>query len=261
MAPSPIPAPLPIWAKVILQLAPFAAGFLYDLATHASSSSDVDALEWRRIHCRFDNLGSSDAADDAYVTFDLVNITGGNVDSSWTTSDYTTCEALFDTFWGSVASYQAANCKLIEYRWYRRKFNDYGDSQPFQKMGPPERVTTKSIVGTGANQLPPQAALSVSERTAFPGHWGRFYIPGISTLQVGPTGRPVSSCYNAAASASQTLYAGLGTAEFYPVVPVTQVNKQPNRGLLTVSSIQVDDTFDVIRSRRYRAPTVRVVKP
>jgi hypothetical protein len=263
MPPSPIPAPLPAWAKAALWIAPYAIGFLEDLLTHEASAPSVTALEWRRLQARWTWNNETLPRDSDIITFDIVNITGGAVDATWTAGDYTTVEGAFDTFFGSLAANQNGNGKWTEYRWYRRRFNDYADPRPFAVTGPPEKVTVKSIAGTGTGSpVAPQTAISVTERTAFAHHWGRFYVPAPS-IATSATSRPriATAAVDAIANATNTLYNALAAAQFFPVSPVTQVNKVPTRGLLTVSSIQVDDVYDVIRRRRMSAPTYRKVLP
>jgi hypothetical protein len=57
------------------------------------------------------------------------------------------------------------------------------------------------------------------------------------------------------------VYGALMNDEFFPVVPVTQVQKGRVRGLLTVSEIQVDSTYDVIRRRRVHTTKYRKTLP
>jgi hypothetical protein len=66
---------------------------------------------------------------------------------------------------------------------------------------------------------------------------------------------------NAMATAAGALYSGMAGSDFQIVVPILQVDKIPNRSLVGVSSIQVDDVPDIIRRRRPRNPLLRVVKP
>jgi hypothetical protein len=66
---------------------------------------------------------------------------------------------------------------------------------------------------------------------------------------------------NAMATAAGALYSGMADSDFQIVVPILQVDKIPNRSLVGVSSIQVDDVPDIIRRRRPRNPLLRVVKP
>lgn len=275
MPPSPIPAPLPPWAKAALYLAPViddvikeSAGFLWDLLTHEGQAPELST--WRHLQVRIKNMGaSSTAKDDAWVTFDIANITGGSLDSTWSAGDYTTVEGLFDTYWTALKPKISTLYSVAEYRWYKRSFTALpsapippGDrDKPFVDGGPPEKVTTKSIAGTGVNIMPPQVAISVTEKTAWPKHWGRFYLPGPDAMLLTTAGRLSSSSVTSILTPTSALFSGLATAEFPVVVPVTQLNKDPARLLLTVNQIQIDDVLDVIRRRRYATPLIRSVAP
>lgn len=261
MPPSPIPAPLPAWAKAALWLEPVIESYLWDLLTNAHSVASPPALEWRRVQCTFANTVSNKPEDRAAVSFDLANITGGDIDASWTPADYTTCETALDAFWND---YRATMCnfwKLDSYRWYRRSFNDYSHDKPFVDSGPPSRVTTKSLAGTGTNWMPTQVSITLTEKTAMPKHWGRSYLPTPSQLYITSGGVFQNSYADQVADSARTLYAALAAAEFPMVVPVTQVDKASARGLLTVSSLQVDNIPDIIRRRRWSSATYRSLRP
>lgn len=259
MAPSPIPAPLPPWAKAALFLEPFVEGYIRDLLTHESPAPSV--MQWRKLMVKIENISAGAVSQDAaWCTWDLVNITGGNVDNSWTTGDYTTAEALFTTFWGSMLSKINNYGKVSEYRWYTREFNGYDQEKPFKDSGPPQRVTTVSYTGSGGGAGPSQMALTLTERTAWPKHWGRVYIPFFSPGLM-TSDRIATSTVDAVGTATNTLYNGLATAELFPVVAVTQVKNDPARALLTVDHITVDNVPDVIRRRRPRNTTYRKTLP
>lgn len=258
MAPSPIPAPLPKWAKAIIELAPFVVTYLEDLLTYKGDHDVTD--HWRKLalHWHYTATGGT-PRDDVYCTFDIANITGGSLDDSWTTGDYTTCEAAIDTMVTALNSH-IPNCyQLVEYRWYRRKFNDYTEQKPFADSGPPERVTAKAITGGTANVMPTQTSMSITEKTAFPRHWGRFYLPVSGGSDMTTARRFDTAAVDAVANAVGACYATLQTAEFFPVVPVTQVDKAPARGLLQVTAVQVDDVPDVQRRRRLSQTSYRKI--
>lgn len=86
-------------------------------------------------------------------------------------------------------------------------------------------------------------------------------MPGPTATLIGSTLQLASADTSFLATAYQTLMNSLVSSEFYLVVPVTQVHKNPYRGLLQVTSVQVDSIMDVIRRRRPRAALVRTVKP
>ncbi len=261
MAPSPIPAPLPPWAKAILWLAPVAVGFLEDLLDFSDDTGD--GLEWRHCAIRMINTtAASDATQDAYCGLDFVNVTGGNVDTTWSAGDYTTCEAAITTMLTALGPNLPTCRKVSQLRWYKKAFNPMSTSKPFADSGPPDRVTTMDITGTGAPHIAPQVAMSITERTPWPKHWGRFYWPysaGDTRFQTNQ--RFQASVVDAAATAVADCYEALADDDFFAVVPVTQVDKVAARGLLVVTEVQVDDVPDVIRRRRHPTPVFKSIKP
>lgn len=256
----PIPIPLPKWAKFVLRYGPAAGGFLWSLVDYLRQEDDAEVLQWRKVMIRFSDSTSADAKDDAFTSIDLVNVTGGTVDSSWTSGDYTTAETALDTWLNALRPMLRGNCVVDKYQWYKRMFNPYSVSKPFADSGPPDRVTTKSISGTGTVNHAAQVAFTITEKTPWPKHWGRMYIGPMGHILTS-SGRISSANVDAIATATNTLYGALGDAELFPVVPVTQLDKDPRRCLLGVTQIQVDDVPDVIRRRRLAGTTYRKILP
>lgn len=255
------PNPIPSFVKGAWKYLSAPHPTFYDeLLQYLENRSTSDT--WRHLYVRFHNTSSgAAAADDFFITFDILNITAGLPDSTWTTGDYTTVETLMDTYLATQMDHTANWLTVSEYRWYVREFGELGD-KPFVDHGPPVRSQAKTMVGTGANLGAAQTAITVTERTAWARHWGRFYLP-MSPLQsiIQAGGRLTSAGTVSLASAYQGFLASLASSDFQMVVPVTQVDKAPVRDLLTVSSVQVDDIIDVMRSRRPRNALVRTVKP
>jgi hypothetical protein len=221
-----------------------------------------ETIEWRRVQCVFTRATPTGTSEDkAVCTFDLVNITGGAVDTSWVTADYTTAEAKLDTFWNALVTGLSPKLTLSQYRWYKMRFTPPGTTGP---KGPkayvdsvlPERITTKSIIGTGTGtqQVPFQVAATVTEKTAIPKHWGRFYIPNPGITMFDAFGRIANPGF--IATPAGAMYAALADAELYAVVP-----SAAHRSLLGVTQIQVDDVPDVQRRRRPKQPLQRIVAP
>jgi len=261
MPSSTIPAPLPAWSKTLHRLLPGVSSYLDSLVTYLVPKSSPSDMIWMRLAVKFDNLANATRADDFYCTFDLSNITGGALDTTWTTTDFTTCESKFDTFFNDWITYMDNQCRVTEYRWYQMQFNNYGVTEPFQQTGPPVRVTSKSFTGTMATVQAPQVAMTVTEKTAFPKNWGRFYLPVPSASQLDVTRQFKNATVDAVATITQTLYSTLMAADFQPTVPITQTHKDPNRQLLTVNQIQVDSVPDVQRRRRPFAPLYKKALP
>jgi len=227
------------------------------------TTGDVAAVEWRRMHAVFTRATPAGTTEDAALcTFDFVNITSGTIDTTWTTTDYTNIETALSTMFTTLAPGQSPKLTLSSYRWYRKQFAPPGSSYPsgapryFVDSGPPLRITPKSIVGTGSGtqQVPFQVALSVTEKTPLPKHWGRWYYPSPGMSMFDAFGRIANPAFVSAPAA--TAYGACADAELFPVVPVGK-----SQALLGVTQIQVDDIPDVQRSRRAKTTLVRSVGP
>lgn len=222
-------------------------------------SSTPDA--WRRVQWVVHNPLDPDPGNRSVFNWDIVNITNGKIDSTWTDADFSSVEAELYKFRDAWRPYLATGYNIKERRYYRMQFNELSMAAPFVKSGAPERVFTDGTVGTGTQTLPAQVAISVTEKTPYPSHWGRFYLPQIASGALAAGGSIATLAVDALAVATSTAYAGLAAKEFYAVVPVTQIDKKPARGLLGVSQVQVDSLFDVIRSRRPGSASYRHVAP
>jgi len=150
MAPSPIPAPLPPWAKALLQIAPFIPTGLQQVleyigAIEGSDSTSPDA--WMHIQAVGQPVGSTERADDFVTTFDIVNITSGNVDSSWTLDDTDYVNATLTFLLTAWCSRMSADYKWRELRFYRRYFNPLTVDAPYAPSGPPQVVYPLNLTG------------------------------------------------------------------------------------------------------------------
>jgi len=206
-------------------------------------------------------LASTERADDFVTTLDIVNITGGNVDSSWTSADTTAVQVLLDPFMASWATRMSNDYRWRETRFYKRSFNPYTLDEPFVRSGPPQVVYPVTHPGTGTEFQAPQVAVTTTDRTPYPRHWGRNYWPHPRASLTSSGGYMAAGNVDSWCTAVHGLYSNLMAAEFFPVVVVTQMDKQPLRGLLTVSSVQMDNVFDVVRRRRSARTTYRKVLP
>jgi len=227
------------------------------------------ANEWRRFVWRFDPTPIGDNADAAYTTFDFVNITGGLVDNTWTAGDYTTVEGHMTPLITSyIQSYLSVGAQYSGMKAYRMAFTELPSSppippdrdKPFAPTGPPEHVTVAALPGSIPGETAPQVSISSTDKTAYPRHWGRNYWPFPGVGAGFTTGWQLSqSQVDGLANAMHTFYGAMQGSEFFPVVPITQMNKQPARALVTVNQVQVDSNVDVIRRRRARITRYRKV--
>lgn len=258
MAPAPIPAPLPPWARWLIQLAPLISAGLQEVLDYIGEGDDVTGaapLEWRRVALRWHQPSNPDPAETLITTIDIVNITNGSPDGSWTAGDYSTVDGQLANLPAAWAPHCQSRYTHFERAYYRMQFNPLSNPKPFAPTGAPDHVVAANIPGTTSAFQASQVALTHTELTPYRKHWGRSYWPACGGDMVDSTGHCRSADVSSWAGALNSVYAGLQAAEFFPVVVVTQVDKLPARGLLGVEAIQVDNVFDVIRRRRAHEST------
>jgi hypothetical protein len=218
-----------------------------NLGTSAAAGVGVGV---RRVVLVFDRTTAVTGSDAAECHFDFLNYTAGSPDDSWITSDYTTLEGYLDTWWTAVKPRINSQIKLIAYRWYR---HGPGINPP----NPAERVTTRSVAGTGTgNMLPPQDAFSITFRTAVRRSWGRTYLPGLNMDQVTAPGKWGSTGVDAVVNATGALLSSAIGSDFPLVVVSNHLS-----AVLNVESVSADDLADVIRRRRWKQATYHKILP
>lgn len=246
-----------------------ASGRVFTVTTFA------DPFEVRKLQVTWGFSAGSPLGDDVRVcTFHFLRLSGGAPSSAWGASDFGSIETAFDTLWTSIKPWYRSNIILQQYRWYK-------DGPAIEPPQEPVRVVDRSVAGTMASTtygqgVPPQVAVSVSEKTATRRHWGRFYLPQPAINMAGdalanntfaPSGRFSSGFLTVIANAVDVFYEACLAAAL-PVVVYSKAKPEregaegtlPAQGALaiTVDNLQVDDIPDVIRSRRFDAPTLRV---
>lgn len=178
-----------------------------------------------------------------------INTTGGDLDVTWTTADYTAVETGIQTMWTALGSFISSSCRLVEHRWYA-----YGPG--VIAPNPPSRVTTITpIPGTAtAAFFTRQVGSTVTLRTPLRRHWGRIYLP-VSSGQVQANGQWTTAACDTLAAAAKT---GLTSASSSQgIVPV--VWDRARKSALGVTSYEVDSVPDVIRRRRPRTTLYRAI--
>jgi len=247
------------------EIAPPAYLVLRNLLEH---DEEVGEPGWHRIVCRFSRgtpVGSPE--DYAQCKFDLIKITDNGTDNAWVPADFTAIGAALSTFWTSYRPQMGPSHQWFDWRAYRMKFNpdDPGPGggpnnppKPFMLTGPPVYQIGVGLGGTAANQEAYQVAMSLTLRTGWPRHWGRIYLPGLSSA-LDANGRIGSANAQTMANAAFDLLDDLAAAGFLWCVPMTQLQKQKFHGLLGVRDTVVDDVPDVVRRRRPKNPAFRRV--
>jgi hypothetical protein len=232
----------------------------------------VEPFELRRLVVRFQRTPSGGVAEDLdAITFHLAKITGGAIDAAWTAANYAACEARVDTWWATVKTEYVSTTRLFEYRWYKDgpvfAPADRADGPP----NPAERITARSVVGTRADaqQCPPQVAMTITENVSVGKRRGRFYLPAPGITSLDADGRIAIAFRDVYLSFSVAMYNGWRADGFKPVVfsRGRSSHLDSHGGTIPthaatayeVVSLQMDNLFDVMRSRRYSLPTNRSV--
>jgi hypothetical protein len=216
-----------------------------DYALAGDSAAVGAGVGVRRCTVVLDRQVVTPTDDAGNMHFDFMNITGGNPDDTWITSDYTTLEALINTWWTSVKPLCPTWFRKARYSWHRV-------GPGVAKPNPAERILdfVSPVAGTAGNFLPPQCASSITMRTAVRRSWGRTYLPFGKGLMA--TGRLDSADADTLATATQTLLHGAAAADFLPGVVSYHLNS-----FLGTETVEVDDTVDIIRRRRWKHTTYR----
>jgi len=246
-----------------------ATGYPSDVATFTG------AFTTRKLQILFGRTsGASLPEDDAVITFHLLKLVTGAPDDTWETADFTTAETAFDAFWNTIKPQQLSVTTLKQYRWYKAGPEVEDELGGPGRTGPPVRVVDRALPGTSGATIgsPPQVAVTITEKTADKKAWGRVYIPGphywaqIATA----SGRIASSYQTILGNAADTLYEAMRTANTPIVVYSSAKPERPAAAggtlpakaarALTVDELQIDDIPDVIRSRRYETPLLRLLR-
>jgi len=109
--------------------------------------------------------------------------------------------------------------------------------------------------------------MTITEITSMQRHWGRFYLPAPIASSLDADGRILTAKVDQILTAAHTLYTNSLYDSYVPVVWSIQKPDRPkaNGGTLPaapavayqVGSLQMDNLFDVIRSRRWEFPTYK----
>jgi len=203
----------------------------------------------RRCTVTIDRTLVEASLDPASIHFDFLNMTAGNPDDTWTTTDYTTLEGYITTFWNAIISKLPPNHVATAYTWHRV-------GAGVTKPNPAERILSTPGVsmptGTGVNA--PQVACSITFRTGVRRSWGRTYLPygGVLTS----ARRIPSADVTAIANAMNTLVTSAASSDFHLVVTSGHLSSS-----LNVEHIEVDDVSDIVRRRRHKRSVTKTILP
>jgi hypothetical protein len=200
------------------------------------------------------------AGEDVAVTTHDFYKTG----SDFTGGEVTTIAGHWDTFWTAIKTVGiSTNCTLTELRFY----NGYnGDGTP----GEADFIFARSAAGGASGaMLPPQVACSVTERTPYRRHWGRYYLPGIAAAVLNNDGTLINSWKTTLIDQAKIFYDAINA------MPDIQNTVWGRTGVILnsilgsttdlsiphpwpVLYLRVDEILDVVRRRRYETVTSRL---
>jgi len=266
---SVIPSPIGTWKKILIATKDTIAGgvtwlayeFIGEINQAPVDEGGAEADTWRKFVIKFEDITSLDAADDQQLAIDVVNMTSGAVDNTWTEGDYQAVAGQLGTFLDNSAGHFVSRLKATRIDAYIRAYAPIPQNyvpgsriKHFVDSGPPQwsLALNKGFAG-GANTAP-QACSTITEVTAARRHWGRNYMPTIASSMVDTSGRYSTVPMEAMLGYWVTLYEALMNAEYLPVVPTCVADNQPRHALQGVTALRIDDTLDVIRRRRFENP-------
>lgn len=163
-------------------------------------------------------------------------------DGGWTTDDRDVFNSAWETFWETTLRTLVSS----EYSPNERRFYNL-PATPGPSGDPAFTITggTAAATGSASAELPPQIAMTITLITAIRRRWGRIYIPGLTTAAL-DTGRIGASTISTLANDFQAFGESLrGSGQ--GLVVWHRAGWTPE----DVTSIRIDDTWDVQRRRRW----------
>lgn len=226
-------------------------------------------FEVRRVQLEFTATGPAILDEDVrVVTFHHIKLSGGAPISTWDAADFAALNDIYSNWWTSMKVWYPTGFSWTAIRYYKEGPN-------IVPPQPPVHQQELAAPGTSGNpSLPPQVACSVTEIAGQKKNWGRFYLPAPATANATSVpvltnaGRPAPVFQANVADFTDAMYeAALTSGKPHVVYRKHLPAGRPHQGSTelpdrpanaqTVDQIQVDDVFDVIRSRRWENATLR----
>lgn len=232
-------------------------------------------FELRKLQWRFSRAPTGLGLEDVDVcTFHFIKASGGVPGTYNDSVDLAAVETAIGAYTNTLKAFLPPWTHSDQFRWYKDGpafYAQQGGAGPYLPIGGNAaiRITEVDVAGTGSSSsvLPPQTAITVTERTSSRRHWGRFYLPAFASSTADPDGRLASGNMNTLLGAVVTMYNACRAASMFPVVWSIQKPERPKKpsGVLPpwpatafeVTSLQMDNIFDVIRSRRFATSTAK----
>lgn len=242
---------------------------------NADMADLVNPVELRKLVLKWSRGPSGGTVEDAdFITLHFAKLTGGVADANWLTADYTAVEARIDTLMTTLKTYLPSFSTFVEMRWFKDgPTQSPADGAP-GPANPAVRVTARALAMTGALPvLPPQTSCSVTFKTALRKRWGRVFLPAFVVTAAAAVltseGRVATTTQAAMRGIFVTFFNGCRADAHLPVVWSrersahldSKGNEIPHHDptAYEITAVQVDNLYDVVRSRRYSGPTSRDV--
>lgn len=239
-----------------------------------------EPFEVRRLQVAWGISSATLLDEDVRVcTWHFLKAPGGVPTATWDASDFTALKTPFYAFWSSLRPFYTPEIRLLSFKCYKEGPDIVPPQPPVFDETPTPNPGTSTVGAT----LPPQVAISVTERTAVRRSWGRFYLPAFATKHTSAAGASTLDAVGRLSDAhvanvadyADTMYEAWITAGLIPVVyrkplparfsadAIRDEDEEPDLparagSCLSVDTLQVDNIYDVIRSRRFDKPTLRV---
>jgi len=225
----------------------------------------TEPFELRKAQVRWGRAsGAAAGTDDAVTTHHFVKLTAGVPQTEWSAADFQAVEARLLALANAINDYWTPSFSYKQVRWYKAGPAIVPPQAPVRIIDP--QLAGSAVVGNVMQ--PPQVAVSVTEKTPDAKSWGRFYLPAMIPGVGNTNGRVENGFQTLLANACDTMYEGFITDNTPAVVYSAAKPARPTASggtlaavlgrALPVRQIQVDDLFDVIRSRRYNEPLLRI---
>jgi hypothetical protein len=230
------------------------------------------SFELRRLVLKFSRTPAGGTSEDAAAfTCHYAKLTGGAPDSNWLTADYTAVEGRWDTWWTAYKIYFPATFTFRGYTWYKDGPAWSPADRADGPANPATRQTNRAVAGTQAatSMLPPQLALTVTKVTDIRKRWGRLYMLAGSTGFTDNDGRLTAGQLATWLGLFVTCFNGCRADGKQPVIfSRGRSSHTAKRGgtiaahgatAYEITGLQMDNLYDVVRSRRWSVPTVRTL--
>jgi hypothetical protein len=234
-------------------------------------------FELRHLHWRFSRAPAGGLVEDQdTVTWHFIKASGGVPGTYNDATDLAAVETAANTLWTGLSPFYKSWVHSDQFRWYKDgpafwHPNTAGDKIIPVVPNPAIRITEVDVPGSlsGTTCMPPQTSITITKKVSSRKNWGRIYMPAHSTAWSDNEGRVVVANVDTLNAAWVTFCNSCRAASMIPVVFSIPKLARPTAGggelaaqggiAFEISSLQTDNLFDVIRTRRYSGPTYRKV--